>query len=117
MNSSTQAIAAGFLNFFIGGVFISPAEIFFDSSGKQGIFLENHGDGIPQMGKGIVLHRMPVNENASFRRFIESWNQLHQRTFGSTSLSDDPTVCPGRMWKEMSVSTIFFGIFISASPV
>lgn len=39
---------AGLLDFFFGSVLLSPAEIVDHRTGKQRIFLQHHGDGIPQ---------------------------------------------------------------------
>ncbi|MPM45443.1 hypothetical protein SDC9_92130 [bioreactor metagenome] len=80
---------AGVLDFFIGCLRISPAEVFRDGAGEEQVVLQNNGDGIAQNAQIIVLYVFAADRYRTVGRVIEPRNQLHERGFGRTGRAED----------------------------
>ena len=60
------------------GVGSAPKQIFPDGTGKQGILLQYHADGLPQMLHGVVRYRTSAYGYGALLRLIQPRNQAHK---------------------------------------
>ena len=100
--------AAGLPDFLVRGRFLAPAQVILYRAGKQSVFLEHHGDRIPQSLKGVFPDRAAVYIYRAIRDIIESGNQLHQRALGSACLADDAHGL-SRLYMKGNVGEHIFG--------
>ena len=60
------------------GVGSAPKQIFPDGTGKQGILLQYHADGLPQMLHGVVRYQTSAYGDGALLRLIQPRNQAHK---------------------------------------
>ena len=60
------------------GVGSAPKQIFPDGTGKQGILLQYHADGLPQMLHSVVRYRTSAYGDGALLRLIQPRNQAHK---------------------------------------
>ena len=67
---------AGFDHFFIGSIFIAPAQIVFDGAGEQNVFLKNNGNLVTQCFQIIVANIDTADTDSTFGAVVQTGDQL-----------------------------------------
>ena len=82
-------LAAGFLTFLQGGVFLSPAQVIQDGAGEEDIFLQNYGHLIPKGLKVIGADVFSSHADASCAHVVQAADQADQAGFAASRPADD----------------------------
>ena len=73
----------------IGGIRISPAQVFGNGAGEEDVFLEDHGHCVAQRFNIIILHIDAPDLYGTQGGIIESGNELDQGGFSTPGAADD----------------------------
>lgn len=80
---------AGVTELLVRGVFVAPAEVFLDRSGKQLVFLQHHGNGVAQRLQIIIAHVHAAERQPAAGDIVQTRDELHERGFGRARAADD----------------------------
>ena len=60
---------------FVGGIWITPTEVFGNTAREKGVFLQYHTYALAKVEKGIVLDVDAVDEDLSFVGVVKTGNE------------------------------------------
>ena len=81
--------AAGLLHLCIGGVLVSPTQIFPDGTAEQHVFLQHHGYLVAQSLQVVAAHIHTAHAHSALSGVIQTGDELDQRGFGRARAADN----------------------------
>ena len=78
-----------FHTFFVGRLFVSPAQVIQNTSGKQYIFLQYNRYLVSQYFQIIILDIPSANQDFSACHVIQTTDQIHQTRLRTSGSSND----------------------------